>query len=35
MEIPVTAPAVGTVKSITVKESEQIEENQVLATLEA
>lgn len=35
MEIPVTAPSAGTVKAIAVKESEQVEEDQVLATLEA
>ena len=33
MEIPVTAPAAGTIKSVAVKESDQIEENQALATL--
>ena len=35
MEIPVTAPSAGVVKTIAVKESEQIEENQVVATLDA
>lgn len=35
MEIPVTAPSAGVVKSIAVKESDQIEENQVVATLDA
>ena len=35
MEIPVTAPSAGVVKSIAVKESDQIEENQVIATLDA
>lgn len=35
MEIPVTAPSDGVVKTIAVKESEQIEENQVIATLDA
>ena len=34
MEIPVTAPSAGTVKSVAVKEGEQIDESQVLATLE-
>ena len=33
MEIPVAAPASGTVLSVAVKESDQIEENQVIATL--
>lgn len=35
MEIPVTAPSAGVVKTVSVKESDQIEENQVIATLDA
>ena len=35
MEIPVAAPSSGTVKSVAVKESDQIEENQVIAILDA
>ena len=35
MEIPVTAPSAGVVKKIAVKETDQVEENQVIATLDA
>lgn len=35
MEIPVEAPAAGTVTAIGVREGEQVQEDQVLATVQA